>query len=162
MRVSEIMVREVASCAPQTSLEDIAMVMWNNDCGAVPLVDEQGHPVGIITDRDIAIRAAREHRPLWKIRGEELVQGRWLHCVHFDDSITHALELMEQRKVRRLPVINRLDELCGMVSMGDIVSFTRAARVRKGGRDQISAADTIGFIKHVSGHHGSRAVTMAS
>ena len=138
------------------------MVMWSNDCGAVPLVDEQGRPVGIITDRDIAIRAAREHRPLWKIRGEEVVHGRWLHCVHLDDSITHALELMEQRKVRRLPVINRLDQLCGLVSMGDIVSLARAGRSRKLGLEQISARDTLQFIKRVSGHHGSGEATVAS
>jgi CBS domain-containing protein len=153
MKVSEIMVSELASCAPQTSLHDIAMLMWNNDCGAVPLVDEDEHPVGIVTDRDIAMGAALKLRPLWEIRGDEIARERKLYCVHQDDSITYALELMEQYEVRRLPVINQFNQLCGIVSMGDIVSFARTGRTKKG---QISATDTLDLLKHVSGHHVSR------
>lgn len=109
--------------------------------------------MGIITDRDIAMGAALQHRLLWEIRGEEITRGRELICCHPDDSIQSALELMERHEIRRLPVINQHQQLCGMVSMGDIVSFTGKGRARKGDGDQIAADDTLDFLRHISAHH---------
>lgn len=153
MNVNEIMVTEVASCSPRTSLQDIAMMMWDRDCGAIPVVDDNRWPVGIVTDRDIAMGAALQRRPLWDIRAEEVTNGREVFCCRPDDTTSDALSLMESHEVRRLPVVNESDELCGMVSMGDIVSFTRSGRARKGEREQISARESLDFLKHVSAHH---------
>ncbi|GGX72154.1 CBS domain-containing protein [Saccharospirillum salsuginis] len=155
MNVNDVMVTDVASCSPQTSLQDIAMLMWNSDCGAIPLVDENNHPVGIVTDRDIAMGAALQHRPLWEIRGEEITNGRELYCCGPDDTVQQALELMEQHEVRRLPVINQSSQLSGMVSLGDIVSFTGTERLRKHGNKHISSKETMEFLRHVSAHHQS-------
>ncbi len=153
MKIKDIMVTEVASCSAQTSLQDIATLMWNNDCGAIPLVDAEERPIGIVTDRDIAMGAALQHRPLWELSGDNVTHGREIFCCRPDDDISDALTLMESQEIRRLPVINQFDQLCGMVSMGDIVSFTRSGRARKGEVIAISAGDTLGFLKHVSGHH---------
>lgn len=155
MKVNEVMVTEVASCSPQTSLQDIAMLMWNNDCGAIPLVDADEHPMGIITDRDISMGAALQHKPLWEIRGEEISNHRELYCCGPEDSIQKALQLMEAREVRRLPVVNQYNQLCGMVSLGDIVSFTSTESVKKTGDEKISSADTMEFLRHISAHHPS-------
>ncbi|MDL0432648.1 CBS domain-containing protein [Marinobacter sp. TBZ242] len=159
MKVSEVMVTEVACCSPQTSLQDIAMLMWNNDCGAIPLVDEQEHPVGIITDRDICMGAALQHKPLWELRGEDISSHRELYCCGPDDSIKEALQLMETHEIRRLPVINQYSQLCGMVSMGDIVSFTGAESARKAGDKKISSKETMEFLRHISAHHPSHKAT---
>ncbi|WP_166256452.1 CBS domain-containing protein [Marinobacter salicampi] len=159
MKVSEIMVTEVASCSPQTSLQDIAMLMWNNDCGAIPLVDEQEHPVGIVTDRDICMGAALRNKPLWELRGEEVTNDRELYSCGPDDSIKEALQLMEEHEVRRLPVMNQYSQLCGMLSLGDIVSFTGAGGTRKAGNTKISPNETMEFLRHVSAHHPSHKAT---
>ncbi|WP_417567806.1 CBS domain-containing protein [Marinobacter sp.] len=159
MKVNEIMVTEVASCSPQSSLQDIAMLMWNNDCGAIPLIDDEEHPVGIVTDRDIAMGAAMQHKPLWDLRGEDIANHRELHCCTPDDSIQKALQLMEAHEVRRLPVVNQYNQLCGMVSMGDIVSFTGGESAKKSGDKKISSKETIELLRHISAHHPSHKAT---
>ncbi|HCW88870.1 MAG TPA: hypothetical protein DHU56_02235 [Marinobacter sp.] len=161
MKVNQVMVTEVASCSPQTSLQDIAMMMWNNDCGAIPLVDDREHPVGIITDRDIAMGAALQSKPLREIRAEDISSGRELYCCAAEEDIGEALQIMEAHKVRRLPVVNEDKQLCGMVSLGDIVSFTGAKNTAKTGKKQISPKEAIEFLKHVSGHHLSRKTAAA-
>ncbi|MFN2362028.1 MAG: CBS domain-containing protein [Marinobacter sp.] len=155
MKVNEVMVTEVASCSPQTSLQDIAMLMWNNDCGAIPLLDPEEHPVGIITDRDIAMGAALQGKALWELRGEDISSARELYCCGPDDSIKKALQLMEAHEVRRLPVVNQYNQLCGIVSLGDIVSFTGTDTAKKSGSKKISSKETMEFLQHVSAHHAS-------
>lgn len=155
MNVNELMVTEVARCSPQTSLQDIAILMWNNDCGAIPLVDDEDRPIGIVTDRDIAMGAALQRKPLWDIRGEAVANGRELFCCGPENSVRDALEMMERHEVRRLPVVNQYGQLCGMLSLGDIVSFTGAERVRKHGDKQISSKDTMELLRHISAHHHS-------
>lgn len=155
MKVNAVMVTEVASCSPQTPLQDIAMLMWHNDCGAIPLVDDQEHPVGIITDRDVAMGAALQHKPLWDIRAEEVSGNRELYYCEAEDSIQKVLQMMEEHEVRRLPVVNQYNQLCGMVSMGDIVSFTGAERLRKTGAAKISSKETMELLRHISAHHPS-------
>jgi len=161
MKVNDVMVHEVACCSPQTSLQDIAMMMWNNDCGAIPLVDDQEHPVGIITDRDIAMGAALQSKPLWEINAGDISSHRELYCCGPDESIAKALQLMEAHEVRRLPVVNQYNQLCGMVSMGDIVSFTGAETAPKTGDKKISSKETMEFLRHVSAHHPSHKAAAA-
>ncbi|WP_297794964.1 CBS domain-containing protein [uncultured Marinobacter sp.] len=161
MNINQVMVSEVASCTAQTSLQDIAMLMWNNDCGAIPLVDGEEHPVGIITDRDIAMGAAMQHKPLWELRGEDISRDRELFCCRPDDSIQKALQLMEEHEVRRLPVVNQYNQLCGMVSLGDIVSFTGAGKAKKAADKQISPMETMEFLRHISAHHPSHKAAAA-
>ncbi|MGF2734561.1 CBS domain-containing protein [Marinobacter sp. DUT-1] len=161
MKVNEVMVTEVASCSPHTSLQDIAMMMWNNDCGAIPLVDEQEHPLGIITDRDIAMGAALQSKPLWDIHAEDISSHRELYCCEPEEDIAKALQLMEAHEVRRLPVVNQYNQLCGMVSMGDIVSFTGAETVAKTGDKKISSKETMELLRHISAHHPSHKAAAA-
>lgn len=158
MLVENAMVREVASCSPESSLDQIASLMWNNDCGSVPVVDEEQHPVGIVTDRDIAMGAALMHKPLWEISAREIMGDKQIACCNTEDSIQSALALMEKNEVRRLPVVNQYGQLAGMLSMGDVVSATANSRARgkKAQGDQIDPAEVLGFLKHVSAHHDSR------
>ncbi|PLW82586.1 CBS domain-containing protein [Kineobactrum sediminis] len=157
MLVENAMVREVASCSPDSSLEEIASLMWNNDCGSVPILDDEQHPVGIVTDRDIAMGAGLMHKPLWEISAREIMGDKKIACCNTEDSVQSALALMEKNEVRRLPVVNQYGQLAGMLSMGDVISATSDSRARgkKAQPDQIDAAEVLDFLKHVSAHHES-------
>lgn len=162
MLVEHAVVGEVVSCAPETSLHEIATLMWNRDCGSVLVIDTEERPVGIVTDRDIAMAAALTHKPLWEISAGDVTAGRELYCCGLQDTIQDALQQMEQHEVRRLPVTNQYGQLTGILTLGDIVSFTRAAqsRSKKAANNQIDAADIMGFLKHVSGHHSPHQAMM--
>ena len=84
--------------------------MWDYDCGALPVVNEAGHVIGMITDRDIAIAAATKRRPAAEIAVSEVISGNVCSCVR-DDDIKSALKTMRHEKVRRLPVV-KADGIC--------------------------------------------------
>lgn len=121
MRVQDIMVNDIATCAPDADLESVAMMMWNNDCGIVPITDKDGKPLGIITDRDISIAAAMKHRQLSEISASDVKDGQIVSCQP-DQDVKNALKMMRDTRIRRLPVVDRQGSLVGMLSMGDIVA----------------------------------------
>ena len=67
MKVEQIMNREVKTCGPHDSLNKAAQIMWDTPCGAVPVVDEQGRPVGFLTDRDVCMAAYTQNKPLTEL-----------------------------------------------------------------------------------------------
>ena len=119
MNVTDIMVSDVRTCSPDTNLESAALMMWDNDCGSLPIVDDGGTPIGLITDRDIAMASARNHKSLWDIKTSELMSDGPLFTCKPDDDIKSALELMQTQKVRRLPVTDNSGHLEGMLSIDD-------------------------------------------
>ena len=146
MHVSEIMYSPAEYCYPETNLDAVAKLMWDHDCGAIPIVDESNKPIGILTDRDIAMSSFLNHKPLWEIRSKEIASNRPLFTCKSDDDIRNALETMEREKVRRLPVVNTNGELQGILSVDDIVFFTKQDT-------DLSYDDTVGALKAVSIHH---------
>lgn len=157
MNVNEAMTSSVVSCRRETSLQDIAGMMWAHDCGAIPVVNESEHPIGIVTDRDIAMAAMLNRHPLWELDAGQVIQGQRLSCSHQEDSIESCLEKMEQNGVRRVVVTNQDGTLAGIISMGDIIAFTGKSEP-KSRRDAapIEADEVLGMLKHVSGHHPSQ------
>lgn len=151
MNVNEVMSTNVKSCSPDTSLDEVARLMWDNDCGAVPVVNEHNKPVGIVTDRDITMAALHNHQPLWDMKASRAIQGQHLSCCHQEDDIKGCLTKMEQNGVRRIPVTNRDGTLAGIVSMGDIVAATDTGKSRK----TLTVGPVLGMLKQVSGHHAS-------
>ena len=125
--------------------------MWDNDCGAVPVVNENNKPVGIVTDRDIAMAALHNHRPLWEIQASETSQGQNLACCHQEDDVAGCLTKMEQNGVRRIVVTNQNGTLAGTVSMGDLV----AATAMQNNRNTLPAGEVLDMLKQVSAHHSS-------
>ena len=121
MNVREVMHRPVQCCHPGDSLEWAAQMMAQNDCGAIAVVDQANHAIGIVTDRDIALLAAERHQPLWEIKAGELTGKHDLYTCHDDTDVHEALHMMADKKVRRLPVIGDDGELHGMVAMSDIL-----------------------------------------
>ncbi len=127
MKVQDVMTYDVQSCAPETNLATVAMKMWRGDFGAMPVVTGR-KVVGMITDRDICMAAATKHRDPANIRVKEVISGQVYGC-SADTDIRGALRLMQQKEVRRLPIISPEDEsLQGILSMNDLALKTQAGR----------------------------------
>ncbi len=117
MRVSEAMTREVRVANPTQTIRDVARIMAEIDAGAVP-VGENDRLVGMITDRDIAIRAVAEGKgPDTPVRD---IMSKDIKYCYDDEDLEHVAENMGELQVRRLPVVNRDKRLVGIVALGDV------------------------------------------
>ena len=117
MRVSEAMTREVRVANPTQTIRDVAKIMAEIDAGAVP-VGENDRLVGMITDRDIAIRAVTEGKgPDTPVRD---IMSKDIKYCYDDEDLEHVAENMGELQVRRLPVVNRDKRLVGIVALGDV------------------------------------------
>lgn len=125
MKVNDLMERIVHSCDPETNLQTVAIKMLDNDCGSIALVDSKGKPVGIITDRDIALGAALNHKPLWELTAEQIANHRKIFTCSAEDSIQMALGIMRTHKIRRLPVVDRNGRLTGILSIDKIINVAK-------------------------------------
>ena len=129
MHVEQIMARTVHCCGPQDTLAHAAHLMWDNDCGCLPVVTGDGEPrvAGMITDRDICMCALFQSRPLQELRVAEAM-AKEVHACRPDDSLATAEKTMRQARIRRLPVIDQRGLLVGMISLADLAQ--EAARER--------------------------------
>ena len=118
MNVSEIMTTNVATAEPDSTLEEIATMMKDENVGAIPVVDGD-ELVGIVTDRDIVVRCIAEGKDPSECEVEEIVSED-LETVSPDDDVRRAAEIMQRRQIRRLPVCDADGKLVGMLSLGDI------------------------------------------
>ncbi|MBI3897323.1 MAG: CBS domain-containing protein [Gammaproteobacteria bacterium] len=117
MKVREVMTHEVLLARPDQTISEVAKMMAEADTGVLP-VRENDRLVGVITDRDIAIRAVAEHRsPDTPVR--DVMSQQVLYC-YDDEDIEHVAKNMGDNQVRRLPVLNREKRLVGIVSLGDV------------------------------------------
>ena len=119
MKVEDVMTRNVESCGVNQSLSAAARIMWEKDCGCVPVVDPDGRCVGMLTDRDICMAAYTQGQPLWAIS----VSSAMSHVVHGclpGDSLSRAELLMRAHQVRRLPVMGFDGQLIGILSLADL------------------------------------------
>ncbi|HLY07629.1 MAG TPA: CBS domain-containing protein [Rhizomicrobium sp.] len=118
MKIAEVMTRGVDLTDPDATLQEAAMTMAEDDVGFLP-VGENDRVVGMITDRDIAVRAVAAGRDPKTTRVREVMTDRVLYCFE-DEEIEMAAESMSRDHVRRLPIVNRRKRLVGVVSLGDI------------------------------------------
>jgi CBS domain-containing protein len=117
MRVSEAMTRDVKVCTPGQTIREVARTMAEIDAGAVP-VGENDRLIGMITDRDIAIRAVAEGKgPDTPVRE---VMSEHIHYCYDDEELDDVAQNMGDIRVRRLPVVNRDKRLVGIISLGDV------------------------------------------
>ena len=121
MQVRDIMTIDPACCTTDTGLQEVAMLMVDYDCGAIPVVEEMAgrNPVGMVTDRDIAVRAvARGINPLTLAAGDIMSVG--LVTVRPDDTMEECLAVMEEHQVRRVPVVDEDGACVGIVAQADV------------------------------------------
>jgi len=126
MKVRNVMERDVKYCPPEATVAEVAKVMAANNCGVVPIVDAQKRVVGMVSDRDICLEVGTKERLASHVSVREIMKRRVQGCGP-DEEIQAALKLMQNRKVRRLPVLDEAGRLCGILSIDDIV--LRAGKV---------------------------------
>lgn len=122
MRISEAMHPGARWISPDTDLSTVARIMRDDDIGALP-VGENDRLIGMVTDRDIALRALANGRDAAKMTARDVMTSDIVYC-RTDESIEDAIHLMQQKKIRRLPVINEDKRMVGMLSLGDISHAT--------------------------------------
>ncbi|HEX8355472.1 MAG TPA: CBS domain-containing protein [Pyrinomonadaceae bacterium] len=161
LRCRDIMTRDVTVAARDTTLEEVARMMRDEDTGVIPVVEQgettsdsvtevqrvparaaaNGRLVGLITDRDIVVRAIAEGRDARATRAEEVMTAE-LHTVRPNDRVIEAIRRMGDKQVRRLPVVDREGNLRGIISMADIALETEADRELGEALEEISSGSS--------------------
>ena len=118
MKIREIMTPDAQCVGPEETLVDAAALMRQLDVGVLPVCHE-GDVVGMITDRDIAIRAVADGRPPTTTRVREIMSPGTV-VVYEDQDVDEVVEVLEKHQIRRAPVMTRERRLVGIVSLGDI------------------------------------------
>ena len=122
--VRNIMTRNPTCCSPETTLQDVAKMMIEHDCGCIPVCEENGRsPVGMITDRDITIRTvAKGLNPLeMKVRD---VMSKETVTISEEAKMDECMHLMEKHKLRRILVVDSFGNSCGIVAQADIARYS--------------------------------------
>ena len=130
MNVSELMSTAAKACSTNDTLQRAAQIMWENDCGIVPVVDGDARVVGMITDRDICMAAYTRGQPLWQIPVSNAMAKR-VHGVRESDPLDVVEALMRRVRVRRVPVLDGDGRLKGILSMNDLARHARPSAGRK-------------------------------
>jgi len=126
MKVKEVMTPNAKAIWITESLADAAHLMWENDCGVLPIIKDGRKVVGMITDRDICMAVAMRDQNPSGVSVEEVMSGQ-VYSVNTEDDVDQALQAMQEHKIRRLPVLNADGELEGILSMNDVVLHAKSA-----------------------------------
>lgn len=121
LRVSDIMVKDVVTAKENDKIRDVAIRMYEKKIGSVVIVDDEGKPIGIVTERDlvyVVARALTPDTPAWMVMTEDPI------VINENALVTEAMEKMRVQNIRHLPVVNAEGRLVGMISFRDIVDFT--------------------------------------
>lgn len=127
MHIKDIMSHPVVSCPAASTLDQAARLMWEFDCGIIPVVNDDGRLAGIVTDRDICMAAYTQARPLASIP-VSTAMAKQVIAVHSEDLIEQAEGSMRDHQIRRLPVLDTESRPVGMVSMNDLARLAGRAK----------------------------------
>jgi CBS domain-containing protein len=117
---SEWMTSEVRACRPESDLGEAARLMWEHDCGALPVVDGAGKLVGMVTDRDVAMASLFQGQPLRAVHVSACM-ARQPHACAPSDSIERVIRVMADHQVRRVPVVDDDGSVRGILSVSDLL-----------------------------------------
>lgn len=127
MKVKDVMTPNAKAIWLTESLMDAAKLMWENDCGVLPIIKDGRKVIGMITDRDICMAVAMRDTNPSGVSVEEVMTGE-VYAVELEDDVDQALQTMKDHRIRRLPVLNPEGELEGMLSMNDIVLHAKTSK----------------------------------
>jgi CBS domain-containing protein len=147
MNVSDIMSKDFGACNADSDLESVAKIMWDKNCGSIPVLDGSNKLVGVITDRDIAMGCALNHKAEWELKTNDILNNRTLFTCRSDEDVKNALQRMSDHHIRRLPVVDGNGQLLGMLSIDDIISLAQEDN------PELSFRDTMNTLKQVCTHH---------
>ncbi|WP_448205840.1 CBS domain-containing protein [Azospirillum sp. sgz302134] len=143
-RIGEVMTREVRKVRPDATVQEAAQLMSRENTGVLPVADN-GRVLGVITDRDIAIRLVGGAKDPAKTRVRDIMSDEVEYCYE-DEEIEHVAELMAEQQLRRLPVMDRRQHLVGIVSIGDLAER----------QSPETAGQTLAGIARDTGQHSQR------
>ena len=130
MKVSDAMTGQVSTAAPTDTVRKVAQVMAHVETGAVPIVDDAGKVIGLVTDRDIVLRVVAEGRSFDSPISEAMSEGE-VFSVKEDDVLADATAKMASHQIRRLVVLDESGKLTGILSLGDVAKDYGAKQVGK-------------------------------
>lgn len=130
MKVQDIMTREVRCCGPEMNLAEAAKLMWDGDCGILPIINQDKRVIGMITDRDICMAVATKGRHPSEITVWETSTGT-VYSVKPQDDIHDALKVMAANRVRRLPVVDEDGRLVGLLAVNDVILHAEDEKGKK-------------------------------
>jgi CBS domain-containing protein len=147
MKVEQVMSRNVKTCVSHDTLNRAAQLMWENDYGCVPVVDDEGRAVGMITDRDVCMAAYTQDGLLSRSQVGSAM-ARDVRSCRPTDTVAEAESIMRAAQVRRLPVIDAESHVIGLLSLNDIARELARERATSGGPELSSeeVAETLGAI----------------
>lgn len=142
MKVTELMSTKVNTCLPEDSLREAAVRMLKHDCGILPVVDEQGQVLGMISDRDICMCSLIEGGALEGLHVSRAM-SKEVWGLRPEDTFTDACKALKLHGVRRLPVMDEQHHLLGILGIGDLVTATQTKKKGVAARDLL---DTLGAL----------------
>jgi CBS domain-containing protein len=152
MAIDRIMTSKPATCTPQATLAEAARIMWDDDCGCVPVTDPDGRLLGIVTDRDICIATATRDRSPGQISvGDVIAEQEVLVACRPEAGPRAALALMRQHQVRRVPVTTEDGMLVGVVSINDFIL--------ESGSGDVKTADVMAALRAICAHRQALTTT---
>jgi CBS domain-containing protein len=146
MYVEKLMTTEVKTCSPDDTLQRPAQLMWENDCGFLPVVDSEERVVGVITDRDICMAAYTRGVPLGGASVASAMSPDVYSCSPHA-TLPYVEELMRTHRIRRVPVVDALGRLVGIVTLGDLA---RRAQEKSTLQRTLSGARIAGVLANVT------------
>jgi len=141
MKVKDVMTTDLTTCTPDTTLAEAAHLMWEADCGILPVVDD-GELMGIVTDRDMYIALATKNERASRLKVGAVATQTVATCTPEDDLHT-ALATIETARVRRLPVVGFGNTVLGILSMNDVVCAG----------ETIEGEDVLQTLRAICAHH---------
>lgn len=159
MKVNEVMTATPSYCQSETNLRSAAELMWNANCGFLPVLAEDGKVIGVLTDRDICVALATRNRLPGDVTVGEVMSGKLYFCDP-DDEIHIALQGMKDGSVRRLPVIAKNGTLVGVVSIDDIMLHAEPTRL--GRHAELSSDELVRAYRAIAQRQVARGVATAA
>lgn len=162
MKVQDVMVQDVQFCFPDDSLNRAAQIMWDHACGVVPVIDDARRVVGMITDRDVCMAAYTRGLVLGDMRVRESMRANVRTC-RPNEAISRAERVMKECGSRRVPVVDELGVLIGILSLDDVA---RVATEEPAGSnkavDLVGVAETLAEVSKAWSQRSARDAAMAS
>jgi CBS domain-containing protein len=148
MKVQDVMMRTPASCSPETNLGAAVEILWNRNCGMLPVVDARQKVIGVVTDRDLCVALGTRNKLPGRMTIGEVAREEVYTCRAQDD-IRAALQTMAEHKVRRLPVVTQSGILEGILSMDNVILHANTGSW--GGTSDLSHEDVIKTLQRIYG-----------
>jgi CBS domain-containing protein len=148
MKVQDVMMGTPVYCSPETNLGSAIEILWERNCGILPIVDARRKVIGVVTDRDLCVALGTRNRLPGQITVGEVATGE-VHSCRAHEDIHAALQTMARQRVRRLPIVSEDGVLEGILSMDNVVLHIESAGW--GRKPELSDEDVVSTLRQIYG-----------